>query len=85
MKLRTAFSIHAAIWLALQGIPGVADCGPLFHVVLSPGSYEVTASYGGITRHKTVRVGTGATEATLYWPLSDESAAFGASLFAGRR
>lgn len=154
MKLRTAFSIHAAIWLALQGIPGVAapasasealppgssasggigsegqeemrtgralynlrltfaeattgayvagvvvtiqptgkksffgpylDCGPLFHVALSPGSYEVTASYGGITRHKTVRVGTGATEATLYWPSSDESAAFGASLFVGRR
>jgi hypothetical protein len=61
------------------------DCGPLFYVALSPGSYEVEASYRGVTRHKTVRVGTGATEATLYWPLSDESAALGASLSASRR
>jgi hypothetical protein len=50
------------------------DCGPLFYVRLNPGSYTVNASYRGVTRTRTLHIGTGATEATLYWPLSEESA-----------
>lgn len=49
-----------------------ADCGPLFYVALSPGVYRVVASYAGLTRSKTVRVGKGATQATLYWPAASE-------------
>lgn len=49
-----------------------ADCGPLFYVALSPGVYRVVASYAGLTRTKTVRVGKGATQATLYWPAAVE-------------
>lgn len=48
------------------------DCGPLFHVVLSPGVYRVIASYAGLTRSKTIRVGKAATQATLYWPAASE-------------
>lgn len=49
-----------------------ADCGPLFNVALAPGSYRVTAIYQGTARTKTVRVGNGATSATLYWPEAGE-------------
>jgi hypothetical protein len=45
-----------------------ADCGPLFHMVLSPGVYRVNATYAGITLTRTVRVGKGATLGTFYWP-----------------
>jgi hypothetical protein len=48
------------------------DCGPLFHVALSPGVYRVVASYAGLTRTKTLRVGKAATQATLYWPAASE-------------
>lgn len=48
------------------------DCGPLFHVALSPGVYRVVASYAGLTRSKTIRVGKAATQATLYWPAASE-------------
>jgi hypothetical protein len=49
-----------------------ADCGPLFYVALSPGVYRVVATYAGLTRTKTLRVGKGATQATLYWPAAGE-------------
>lgn len=49
-----------------------ADCGPLFYVALSPGVYRVVASYAGLTRTKTVRVGKGTTQVTLYWPAAGE-------------
>jgi len=45
-----------------------ADCGPLFFMVLSPGVYRINATYGGVARSTTVRIGKGATRATLYWP-----------------
>ncbi|KWT73304.1 MULTISPECIES: hypothetical protein [unclassified Variovorax] len=48
------------------------DCGPLFYVALSPGVYRVVASYAGLTRSKTIRVGKTATQATLYWPAASE-------------
>ncbi|VTU21666.1 hypothetical protein [Variovorax sp. RA8] len=48
------------------------DCGPLFYVALSPGIYRVVASYAGLTRSKTIRVGKAATQATLYWPATSE-------------
>ena len=49
-----------------------ADCGPLFHVALTPGVYRVVASYAGLTRSKAIRVGKAATQATLYWPAASE-------------
>lgn len=49
-----------------------ADCGPLFHVVLSPGVYRVYATYAGVTQAKTFRVGKGATNGTFYWPFQPE-------------
>jgi hypothetical protein len=48
------------------------DCGPLFHVALNPGVYRVVASYAGLARSKTIRVGKAATQATLYWPAASE-------------
>ncbi|NDZ18430.1 hypothetical protein C7T35_07610 [Variovorax sp. WS11] len=52
------------------------DCGPLFHVALSPGVYRVVASYAGLTRSKTIRVGKAATQATLYWPAARDARTF---------
>jgi len=49
-----------------------ADCGPLFYVALSPGVYRVSASYAGLMRTKTIRVGRAVTQATLYWPVANE-------------
>jgi hypothetical protein len=44
------------------------DCGPLFHVVVKPGTYRVSATHAGLTVVKTLQVGKGATLGTLYWP-----------------
>lgn len=45
-----------------------ADCGPLFFVRVEPGVYRVKATYEGIVHSKTIRVGSGGAEDTLYWP-----------------
>jgi phage shock protein PspC (stress-responsive transcriptional regulator) len=44
------------------------DCGPLLNVVVSPGAYRVSATYGGVTVTRTLHVGKGATTGTFYWP-----------------
>ena len=59
------------------------DAGPLFHVMLSPGVYRVSASYAGVMRTKTIRVGKGATRATLYWPATDDLRGALSDLFRG--
>ncbi len=43
------------------------DSGPLLYVRLEPGTYRVSATYGGETQAKTVRIGNGATELVFYW------------------
>lgn len=45
------------------------DSGPILYVALKPGTYLVRATYAGVVRATTVRVGKGATAATLYWPV----------------
>jgi hypothetical protein len=44
------------------------DCGPLFYAVVDPGTYKITATYEGVTRSRTVQVGKGVRQFTLYWP-----------------
>lgn len=44
------------------------DSGPILYVTLRPGTYLVRATSAGVVRSATVRVGKGATAATLYWP-----------------
>lgn len=44
------------------------DCGPLFYARLEPGLYRVSATYEGVVRTKTVRIGAKGFEETLYWP-----------------
>lgn len=46
------------------------DCGPLFYAVVDPGLYKITATYEGVTRTRTVQVGKGIRQFTLYWPAS---------------
>lgn len=45
-----------------------ADCGPLFFMRVAPGIYRVKATYDGVVHSKTIRVGNGGAEDTLYWP-----------------
>lgn len=44
------------------------DGGPMFFVRLDPGLYRVSATYEGVTRITTVRIGATAVDATVYWP-----------------
>ncbi|MGR4870454.1 hypothetical protein ACIPRI_16535 [Variovorax sp. LARHSF232] len=44
------------------------DCGPLVYIALAPGSYTVIATWEGVSRSQTVRVGATPTQAVLYWP-----------------
>ncbi|AVQ85618.1 MULTISPECIES: hypothetical protein [unclassified Variovorax] len=44
------------------------DCGPLLFVRLDPGLYRVSATYEGVVRTKTIRIGATPFEDTLYWP-----------------
>ena len=49
-----------------------ADSGPLFYVWVTPGAYRIVATYAGMPRTKTVHVGRGATQATMYWPATGD-------------
>jgi hypothetical protein len=45
------------------------DCGPWVYIALDPGTYTVIATWEGVTRSTTVKVGrSGPTSAVLYWP-----------------
>ena len=44
------------------------DCGPWVYIALDPGTYTVIATWEGVTRSRTVRVGSTPTRAVLYWP-----------------
>lgn len=44
------------------------DCGPMFYVRLEPGLYRVNATYEGVVRTRTIRIGAKGFEETLYWP-----------------
>ena len=44
------------------------DCGPLFNLVVQPGTYRVTVTHAGVTLTRIFRVGKTAALGTFYWP-----------------
>jgi hypothetical protein len=52
------------------------DCGPLFNVVLSPGSYRIRATYGAVTLTRTYQIRKSAISDTLYWPAGRDTQGF---------
>ena len=79
--LRVVFSVgsgdyvvadHVDVRGARGKVLGVDHVGPMLLVKLPPGDYTVTASYGGRTEQRKVRLARASTTVNVRWPNEDK-------------